>query len=131
MHLFTIGAVAGDAAEFGPKTRYIVRSGTWTETEETVVKSAKCAILFFTPALAVLLPLAAQAAPPGFCRDYAAAAVRQVELARAIPACNRGAGPRWTTDYRVHFQWCLGAAPGIVEAERAARTNWLRHCRGM
>jgi hypothetical protein len=82
-------------------------------------------------ALAVLLPLAAQAAGPGFCRDYATAAVRQVELARAIPACNRGAGPRWTTDFRVHFQWCLGAAPGVVEAERAARTNWLRHCRGM
>jgi hypothetical protein len=84
-----------------------------------------------TAALAVLLPLAAQAAPPGFCRDYAAAAVRQVELARAIPACNRGAGPRWTTDFRVHFQWCLGAGPDVVEAERAARTNWLRHCRGM
>jgi hypothetical protein len=84
-----------------------------------------------TAALAVLLPLAAQAAPPGFCRDYATAAVRQVELARAIPACNRGAGPRWTTDFRVHYDWCLGQPPGAVEAERAARTNWLRHCRGM
>jgi hypothetical protein len=96
-----------------------------------VVTSVKRAILIFTPALAVVLPLAAQAAPPGFCRDYAAAAVRQVELARAIPACNRGAGPRWTTDFKVHFDWCLGAPPGAVEAERAARTNWLRHCRGM
>jgi hypothetical protein len=96
-----------------------------------VTTLAKRAILLATPALAVLLPLAAQAAPPGFCRDYAAAAVRQVELARAIPACNRGAGPRWTTDYKVHFDWCLGAAPGVVEAERAARTNWLRSCRGM
>jgi hypothetical protein len=73
----------------------------------------------------------AQAAPPDFCRDYATAAVRQVELARAIPACNRGTGPRWTTDYRVHFDWCIGAPPGAVEAERAARTNWLRSCRGM
>jgi hypothetical protein len=73
---------------------------------------------------------AAQAAPPGFCRDYAAAAVRQVEAARSVPACNRGTGPRWTTDYRVHFDWCVGADPGAVEAERAARTNWLRACRG-
>jgi hypothetical protein len=73
---------------------------------------------------------AAQAAPPDFCRDYAAAAVRQVEAARSIPACNRGVGPRWTTDYRVHFDWCLGANPGVVEAERNARTNWLRACRG-
>jgi hypothetical protein len=83
------------------------------------------------PVLAVLLPLGAQAADPGFCRDYATAAVRQVELARSIPACNRGVGARWTTDYRVHFDWCLGAAPGAVEAERAARTNWIRSCRGM
>ena len=96
-----------------------------------MVTSVKRAILLFTPALAVLLPLAAQAAAPGFCRDYAAAAVRQVELARAIPACNRGAGPRWTTDFKVHFDWCMGAAPGVVEAERTARANWLRHCRGM
>ena len=81
---------------------------------------------------AAAIPLStAQAAPAGFCRDYATAAVRQVELARSIPACNRGAGPRWTADYRVHFDWCLGAAPGAVEAERATRTNWLRNCRGM
>jgi len=97
--------------------------------EEKVLKSAKRAALL-TPTFAILLPLAAQAAPPPFCRDYAAAAVRQVELARAIPACNRGAGPRWTTDYRVHFDWCLGAAPGVVAAERETRTNWLRRCRG-
>jgi hypothetical protein len=94
-----------------------------------VLTSARYTVLLL-PALTMLLPLAAHAANPGFCRDYAAAAVRQVELARAIPACNRGAGPRWTTDYRVHFQWCLGAAPGVVVAERAARTNWLRTCRG-
>jgi hypothetical protein len=82
--------------------------------------------------LAAAIPLAtAQAAPPGLCRDYATAAVRQVELARSIPPCNRGAGPRWTSDYRVHFDWCLGAAPGAAEAERAARTNWLRSCRGI
>ena len=73
---------------------------------------------------------AAQAAPELFCRDYARAAVRQVELARAIPACNRGTGPRWTTDYRVHFDWCLGAPIPAVEAERQTRTNWLRACRG-
>ena len=74
---------------------------------------------------------AAQAAPPGFCRDYARAAVSQVETTRSIPACNRGVGARWTADYRVHFDWCLGAAPGAVDAERAARTKWIRSCRGM
>jgi hypothetical protein len=81
-------------------------------------------------AFTVLLSFTARAADPGFCRDYAIAAVRQVELTRSIPACNRGTGPRWTSDYRVHFDWCLGAAPGTVEAERAAHTNWIRICRG-
>ena len=74
---------------------------------------------------------AVQAAPPDFCRGYATAAVRQVEIARSTPACNRGTGARWTIDYRVHFDWCLGAPPDAVEAERAARTNWIRSCRGM
>jgi hypothetical protein len=73
----------------------------------------------------------ARAASPDFCRDYATAAVRQVQLARSIPACDRGTGPRWTTDFRVHFDWCLNSPPGAVEAERNARTNWLRACRGM
>ncbi len=95
-----------------------------------MLELAKRAIAL-TSALAALVPLTAYAAAPGFCRDYARAAVRQVELARSVPACNRGTGPRWTTDYRVHYTWCLGAAPAAVEAERTARTNWIRSCRGM
>ena len=82
-------------------------------------------------AAVVVAPLkSAQAADPGFCRDYATAAVRQVQLARSSPACDRGTGARWTSDYRVHFDWCLGAAYPAVEAERAARTAWIRSCRG-
>jgi hypothetical protein len=72
----------------------------------------------------------ARAAPEPFCRDYAAAAIRQVELARSTPACNRGIGERWTVEYRIHFDWCLGAPIPAVEAERRARTNWIRSCRG-
>jgi hypothetical protein len=49
-----------------------------------VLKIAKRAILL-TPALAVLLPLAAQAADPGFCHNYAEAAIRQVRGALAHP----------------------------------------------
>jgi hypothetical protein len=82
-------------------------------------------------AAAFAMPLsAAHAAGPEFCRDYATAAVRQVELARSVPACNRGVGARWTAEYRVHLDWCLGAPPAAVEAERNARTNWIRSCRG-
>lgn len=94
-----------------------------------MLKNAKRAIQL-TPALAVLVPLAAQAADPAFCHDYATAAVRQVEAARSVPACNRGTGARWTIDYKVHYDWCLTAAPAAVEAERNARTNWIRSCRG-
>jgi len=92
-------------------------------------KNLICAIIM-AGALAALMPLSARAADPGFCRAYAEAAVRQVELARSIPACNRGTGARWTTDYKVHFDWCLSAAPPAVEAERNARTNWIRACSG-
>jgi hypothetical protein len=100
------------------------------DMERKMLKIANRAFLLGS-ALAILLPLAAQAASPEFCRDYAIAAVRQVQLERSIPACDRGRGPRWTSDYRVHFSWCLGAAPAAAMAERAARTNWLRSCRGM
>ena len=79
----------------------------------------------------LMMASTADAAPADFCRDYATAAVRQVQIARSTPACNRGVGARWTTDYRVHFNWCAGAAPVDVEAERNARTNWIRSCRAM
>jgi hypothetical protein len=106
----------------------MMRAGWIPRSEEKkMLKVSTCAAVL---TIAMAFAPAAQAAPPDFCRDYATAAVRQVEAARSIPACNRGAGPRWTTDYRLHFDWCLGANPAAVEAERAARTNWLRACRG-
>ena len=94
-------------------------------------KSLKLLAVFGALGASLTMVSAVQAAPADFCREYATAAVRQVEIARSTPACNRGVGARWTTDHRVHFEWCLGVAPGAVEAERAARTNWIRSCRGM
>lgn len=84
-------------------------------------------------ALAVAMaPSGARAAGPEFCRDYARAALRQVEIALATPPCRRGLeGARWSADYRVHFDWCLGASPMAVESERGNRTGFLRACRGM
>jgi hypothetical protein len=107
----------------------VCAAGDTKQPEDTVVKSFM-RMMILTPALAILVPATAQAADPGFCREYATAAVRQVELAKSVAACNRGVGARWTAEYRVHFDWCLGAAPGAVEAERTARTNWIRSCRG-
>jgi len=72
----------------------------------------------------------AQAAPPGFCRDYARAALNQVRGALAIPRCRRGMeGSRWSADFRVHYDWCLGASAEAAAGERAVRTEHIRTCR--
>jgi len=72
----------------------------------------------------------AQAADPGFCRNYATAALRQVRAARSVPRCAYGAnGPRWSPYYRVHFDWCRGVSYAAAGRERDARTNYLRRCR--
>lgn len=73
----------------------------------------------------------AQAAAPPFCRGYANAALNQVRTALAIPRCRGGMeGARWSADFRVHYDWCLGANPGAAAEEREARTIHLRRCRG-
>jgi hypothetical protein len=73
----------------------------------------------------------AHAAGPGFCRDYANAALNQVRAALSIPGCRGGmGGPRWSADFPVHYNWCLGASPAAAEEEREARTVHLRRCRG-
>jgi hypothetical protein len=72
----------------------------------------------------------AQAAPPGFCREYANAALNQVRGALAIPRCRRGMeGNRWSSDFRVHYDWCLGNSPEAAAGERAVRTEHIRTCR--
>jgi hypothetical protein len=86
---------------------------------------------FLSTALCVSVPLSAQAADVGFCHAYADAAVNQVRAALANRVCARRiSGPRWVPEHRVHFDWCLGATVPVAEAERAARTEFLRGCRG-
>jgi hypothetical protein len=38
-------------------------------------------------------------------------------------------GARWSSDFRVHYDWCLGASFEAANAERNARTDFLRGCR--
>jgi hypothetical protein len=72
----------------------------------------------------------APAAPPGFCRTYANAAVNQVRGALSIPRCRAGMeGTRWSTEFRVHYDWCLGVSPEAAAGERAARTEYIQRCR--
>ncbi len=92
-------------------------------------KSITTTLLFLVPA--VLACTGADAAPAGFCRDYARAALNQVQIGLSTPACRPGLeGTRWSADFRVHFDWCLGVPVGAAGAERGARTAYLRSCRG-
>jgi hypothetical protein len=74
---------------------------------------------------------AAHAADPGFCKPYAQAALTQVRGGLANPACAGGMqGARWSTDFAVHYEWCLGASFGAAGTERDMRTRYLRGCTG-
>ncbi len=72
---------------------------------------------------------AAFAADPAFCEGYAHGAIVQVRGGLNNPPCVPGmVGPRWTADYRVHYDWCLANSYQAAGAERDARTNYLRSC---
>jgi hypothetical protein len=74
---------------------------------------------------------AAHAADPGFCKQYARAALNQVRGGLSNPACAGGLqGARWSTDFAVHYEWCLGASLSAAGGERDARTHYLRGCTG-
>lgn len=72
----------------------------------------------------------AQAADPYYCQGYARQAISQVHQASHRPRCNYllSQGGRWSFDYRVHYDWCLGAYPGQANAERQARWAALGRC---
>jgi hypothetical protein len=79
---------------------------------------------------ALLLVPTAQAADPNFCGQYAQAALNQVRGGLANPRCVPGMrGERWSSEYRVHYNWCLGASYDAVQKERDLRTGYLQGCR--
>jgi len=70
------------------------------------------------------------AADPGFCRHYANAALNQVRGGLSLPPCRHELeGSRWSSDFHVHFDWCLGVSPEEAAAERNRRTAELERCR--
>jgi hypothetical protein len=74
---------------------------------------------------------AVHAADPAFCKQYAQASLNQVRGGLANPTCAVALqGARWSTDFAVHYEWCLGASFGVAGAERDARTRQLRACTG-
>jgi hypothetical protein len=76
-------------------------------------------------------PTAARAADPAFCKQYAQAALNQVRGGLADPACAaRLKGVRWSTDFAVHYEWCVGISVDAAGTERDARTRLLKACVG-
>jgi hypothetical protein len=72
-----------------------------------------------------------RAASREFCEEYARAAIVQVRGGLSNRGCVGGMqGARWSPEYHVHFDWCLGAPYAAAGAERDARTNYLKACRG-
>jgi hypothetical protein len=72
----------------------------------------------------------AQAADPAFCGQYSQAALNQVRAGLSNPSCGGGLQePRWSSEFAVHYEWCLGTSFGAAGNERDARTNYLRACR--
>jgi hypothetical protein len=85
--------------------------------------------IFFLASLAIVLPTATRAADPGFCRQYARAALSQVRDGLSNPACGRALqGTRWSSDFAVHYEWCLGVSTGAASDERNARAHHLKRC---
>jgi hypothetical protein len=72
---------------------------------------------------------AAHAADPAFCREYTRAALNQVRGGLADPRCaGRLQGARWSTDFAIHYEWCLGVSPAAAGEERDARSLYLKNC---
>jgi hypothetical protein len=79
----------------------------------------------------VLSVSAAHAADPNFCKQYTQAALNQVRGGLANPRCASGLqGARWSTEFAVHYEWCLGASSAAADIERNERTRFLRACNG-
>jgi len=72
-----------------------------------------------------------RAADRAFCEQYAQAALVQVKGGLANRACAGGLkGARWSSDFKVHYDWCLAASFQAAGSERDARTAQLKACTG-
>lgn len=73
----------------------------------------------------------AHAADPRFCKQYTKAALNQVRGGLADDRCAGSLqGARWSTEFAVHYEWCLGASMDAAAAERDERTRFLKACYG-
>ena len=74
-------------------------------------------------------PALVRAADPAFCKPYARAALVQAREGLASPRCGASLqGTRWSTEFSVHYEWCLEASGAVIAAERDARAKVLKGC---
>jgi hypothetical protein len=79
--------------------------------------------------LLVAAPAPVRAADPAFCKPYARAALVQVREGLASSRCGAGLqGTRWSTEFSVHYEWCLEASGEVIAAERDTRAKVLKGC---
>jgi hypothetical protein len=92
--------------------------------------SALVVAVLVLSALSLAATTEVRAADPAFCRQYSQAALKQVRGGLASQRCGAGLeGSRWSSDFSVHYQWCLGVTYADAGTERDARTTYLRGCR--
>jgi hypothetical protein len=77
----------------------------------------------------VLGPTVVQAGDSEFCHEYANAAIVQVRGALNNAGCRSlTQGARWSSDWRVHYNWCRGTSVHEAETERNIRRGILTRC---
>lgn len=73
---------------------------------------------------------AARAESPGFCNQYASKALHDAQQVRSNPRCNASnlhAGV-FSTDYKVHYNWCLRVDAKQAYAGTDQREAYLKRC---
>lgn len=70
-----------------------------------------------------------RAETPSFCSQYASKALHDARQARANPRCNANLDPGvFSTDYNVHYNWCLRVDANRAYAGTEQREAHLRRC---
>ncbi len=90
---------------------------------------AKSPIVVAAAISILLIETPAWASDPASCKQYARGALVQVRGGLASPRCGAALqGVRWSTEFAVHYEWCLEAEPLTIAAEHEARRKALKGC---
>lgn len=82
--------------------------------------------LLTLPLITLLIPVPVGAADAEFCTDYVLVAISQYW--RSVDAGCGFSGPRWNSDYKGQYEWCLSAHQWVAENETETRDRLLAEC---